>query len=852
MDTESRETRNSDSKKCPFCGANAPVESIFCLKCGRELSVAAGIKKPWLLRNLPWLLAIVLVALVGLTQGLFLTKGNETQFGVSVVLMFLGFIVWIVGLIGFLIQLIRRKKKWVWGNIAFCAFAIMVAGTSMGIYVNPTEEEPTVSSNDTPPPNVAPVANSPNSPTPPIGVNTTAPNITVPPIARGPAGNVSANASLPPADLALARQAVPAAGGMIAVNKPGDPLNGLQLTVPAGAYNATTSFVITSFDPDTTKLDFAIASPVIEVENGGGVAAKPMTLKIPVKYSSGDFPTAFYVNDDGSLEPIPTIAIDASSITIEVYHFSMILTAQGQNVRGRELLNLKNGFNTTFEPGYDDWAFCNNSTYISKIGNCAAMSLSALYYFVENSSKNKGQPLFSLYPGKMGSIHEDDRQAWRLVSIIQHEFDIAPGVFLSETLPSVITSNVNGDEVTYKSFQTAMLITGQPQLILMQGKDKKTGKSLDVGHAMVVYGFKDGLYIADPNDPGGIGHKIPYANGKLGPYETDTDPNNKLVGTVYDTFWFAGSGRHYVSWSTLNATWAKINDRDLGNILYPEYNLRAADDQGKNYSGNLNDGDKMTANRSKITITLGSPVSLGMRIYQDFKWATPLDGSNKVSLDLKPGENLIGIYVYGYEGAGNSPLWTDFRWVTINCTAPQVQKWTGSLSGTGIYLGPGSVSYMWQEIDYSFNFAVSITAEPPPQTAYGSSQGTASVTGIASVTNAIKSIYAIQDKRVGSVTGGTLTGGNNLQATVYGDMIVLSTPTGGPYLVFGQYNTNTWEGSGNLWSQSIYLTIEKRTATQISGHWSFDSRYSTSLPQGTGTILPIKSDGYTFTLNLQP
>ncbi len=178
-------------------------------------------------------------------------------------------------------------------------------------------------------------------------------------------------------------------------------------------------------------------------------------------------------------------------------------------------------------------------------------------------------------------------------------------------------------------------------------------------------------------------------------------------------------------------------------------------------------------------------------------------------------------------------------------TAVNIQTWSGRIGGNATYQGPGSFSYMWQSIDYSFSFDVTLTAAPP-QGAYGSTQGTASMTGNCAVLNAIKSTYAIQDKRVGTVTGGTLTGGNELQATVYNDRITLSTPNGGPYLVFGQYSHNTWEGSGNLWSQYIYLTIEKRTDTQISGHWSFDSRYS------TGTILPYESSGYTFTLNRQP
>jgi hypothetical protein len=125
----------------------------------------------------------------------------------------------------------------------------------------------------------------------------------------------------------LSSQAITASGGAITVNKPGDPLNGMQITVPAGAYADGRTFKVSS-SPITgsTFKGFTPVSPLISVDNGGGYSSQLMTVKIPVAVPSGSFATGFiYDRSRGTLEALPLVARDNGSITIATRHFSDIV-----------------------------------------------------------------------------------------------------------------------------------------------------------------------------------------------------------------------------------------------------------------------------------------------------------------------------------------------------------------------------------------------------------------------------------------------------------------------------------------------------------------------------------------------
>ena len=72
----------------------------------------------------------------------------------------------------------------------------------------------------------------------------------------------------------VGKEQVGAEGAEIIVDKPGDPLNGLMIEVPAGAYDDNKTFVISEAKIDQHGLgpDFNPVAPMIIVSNGGGDA----------------------------------------------------------------------------------------------------------------------------------------------------------------------------------------------------------------------------------------------------------------------------------------------------------------------------------------------------------------------------------------------------------------------------------------------------------------------------------------------------------------------------------------------------------------------------------------------------
>ncbi len=648
--------QNPVARKCRSCGAQVPSESKFCLKCGHELideniPLARTTTKSKLVRSLPWTLPLVLALLFFLSRPLFLSKGNDSQNSIAVAIFILGALALITGVIGLLIQLVRRKGKRVWAGIALGSLVAVFIGMSIGDYVG-------VSSSD---------KGSPSTGSPPSTKSTT-PNI--------PA---TASPTITGGKVELARQTVPATGGTITINKPGDALNGLQITVPSGAYKTSTNFTVSYQNVKSANPNLTASSPLIMVENGGEVADKPMTLKIPLKLGTDDFPMVFDFDlTTGNMEPIPTTALDDNSITVNVDHFSnkLVLTAKGQYLKSQELLDLKKGFTTKFEPGRDDWQLRNRGTFIGPNGVCAGMSMTALWYFTEKS-KGVANRLFGQYPGKMGAILEDDRDAWRLVSTVQQDLTLRAPTGSTASLPAFISTQWHDDEVVFRSFELAMIFTGQPQLIGLEGIYKATTKPLEVGHAMIVYGFlPDGLLVADPNDPGSTQHKIKFENGRLGPYETDRDPQNNIARTIYDRFYFAARGGSFVSWEKVGAHWAEFDKKTVGDGRFPDYTLKLTDDRMGQYDIYQ---DAVTVDRKTISLRVDAAANLGLMLYRDFAWVngTP---QKSITVNLKDGANQIGVFVQGIP-TGTDWKWSDFRWINITYK-PTSETWAAVLKGT--------------------------------------------------------------------------------------------------------------------------------------------------------------------------
>lgn len=97
----------------------------------------------------------------------------------------------------------------------------------------------------------------------------------------------------------LACATVDASGATLKVDKPGDPLDGLSITVPAGANAQLTTFHV-SYQPIQRHglgEDFEPIVPMILVENGGAYSAEVMEVRIPVKIGANYFAMPFVCAD---------------------------------------------------------------------------------------------------------------------------------------------------------------------------------------------------------------------------------------------------------------------------------------------------------------------------------------------------------------------------------------------------------------------------------------------------------------------------------------------------------------------------------------------------------------------------
>jgi len=450
----------------------------------------------------------------------------------------------------------------------------------------------------------------------------------------------------------LATAQVSTAGGTVTVDKPGDPLNGLQITVPADAYTDGRTFKISSAPITMNTFGNGVnpISPMISVENGGGSAATAMTLTVPLQVPEGHSVIWYYYDPkSGTLEAAPVIAIEKDSVTVSITHFS-----EGFFSSIVESL-IPNEIDSGFRPGTDSWQFENPTTYVSN-GICEGMSMGAMwYYFTRPDGSEKS--LYGRYDnnGKPNpptpSIWHDDALAIRFCSVV-HNYgtrvmpevpvwnptaNAGKGAAENQTTRDwwIKLQEAHGDNLTRRLFETSMLATHEPQMVYIYG---------DGGHAMVVYKVVDGtLFIYDPNIPGGTG-EIKWANGRYLPYRG-------AFASDWGEVTYISKSTTVKNWDTIGSFWGQLKDGTVGIGVFPAYKLMVVDDKGD--KDEFRDGYETTD--GSIKLELDNP-QLKFDVYS----ADPLflESPKKLSAAAdgkyyltNQGETMLGIYVTGQNGA---------------------------------------------------------------------------------------------------------------------------------------------------------------------------------------------------------
>lgn len=456
------------------------------------------------------------------------------------------------------------------------------------------------------------------------------------------------------------------AGKAATITAPEDgPAAGLVLMVPEGAYEAKRTFQVSAAPLDVDGFDGAVTpiSPLYTIDNGGGYAAEPIEVTIPVTIPAGSFAMAFYLLDDGSLEAIPVVEESATSITIVTRHFSSFFVSMIKEAM------LPDTVGTGFRAGEDDFASPNHGSYIAPGGHCAGQSLASMWYFAERRSQG-APPLHTLYSGS-GAISiadrwEDDRDIYRLASSVQADQQLG---LLYKFERGLKTADFH--RTAWLSFRYAMHVTGQPQYVSLSVKDQAGG------HALVAYGYTPyGLFVADPNWPGQLRsiHWNP-ATARFDPYASAQSAEDSA--RMYDQVMFYAKSS-LIDWGRIAARWADLEAGGNGVDRFPVLLVEAMtglDAAGQETWDPLYDGMALTGSTVRLRAVSYADAGLGrVTLYADadrsYSVLGTLTAGYPQALDLGYGTFQLGLYQTAVPPFEATYEAVDFQVVTITTGPP--------------------------------------------------------------------------------------------------------------------------------------------------------------------------------------
>ncbi|MBN1857235.1 MAG: hypothetical protein JW846_09840 [Dehalococcoidia bacterium] len=476
-----------------------------------------------------------------------------------------------------------------------------------------------------------------------------------------PTGTIDTGAEAP-----LVTGTIGPSGGTVTVDKPDDPLNGLEIRVPVGAFSDSRQFAVSSapVDGHTFGKYFTPATPLITIENGGDYSNEMMTVRIPVDIPPDHFAMAFYYNEaDGTLEGIPFDSIDEHSITIATRHFCKLLVSIVNNTLLDDLL--KGDIDSHFRPGIDDWQFTNYGSYIAKTGHCAGQSITAMWYYCEQPDgadltlhgrydNNRRQPATP-------DFWQDDSYGYRLVSVVQDDID-----WDNFGVQFQIELRGKDDLAHYKAFAYAIALTGEPQYVGL-------ASSAGGGHAMVVYRvYKNSLYIADPNYPGNTERRIELVKGEFEPYNSGENAAEIAAGHTknYESIGYRAK-TSMVDWAQVSTHWNELKAGTIGNGSFPQYQIDVVTDGNKKEP--LFDGYESQHKKIEIEVNAAFPV-----VWDIYRNGTKIDRDADWKYELDEGNNLIGVAVWG--DANNNPQarkwkYVDFQYFNVQYGESECYGW---------------------------------------------------------------------------------------------------------------------------------------------------------------------------------
>lgn len=459
---------------------------------------------------------------------------------------------------------------------------------------------------------------------------------------------------------------VSSGGGVVTVT--GGNLDGFVIDVPEGAYTSGTSFEVSERPIEDHKFGplFTPASPLITIDNGNVFSDEAVTVTIPIEKTDDEFAMGFYYDEKtGALEGIPLISLDNNQITLLTNHFCEIVVSK---VALTELEGLD--VVTGFVPGVDDWQFTNYGSYISVGGHCAGQSITAMWYFDQMYQRLQAPRLYGLfdnygYDMTTSTFWRDDSEAYRFASVIQTKLNWDSKLRIEQRKLS------RAHPIwTMNAFIYSMKMTDHPQYLAITGEvTNANGTKSPAGHAIIAYAIEGNtIYVCDPNYPGSTGRTITFNGSGFQTYSSGLNAADIAAGKD-----IAFTGIYYVAQtamidhSTIKAEYDKMIKATVGDDQFPicTYSyVKSIDEDGNTEWADmpaelaLNSADNIKnlgeAYKDQIRIAIETSYSgVGVALYDGLNGASVTDSTTTdntglayFTIDLKPGINDVGLYLY--------------------------------------------------------------------------------------------------------------------------------------------------------------------------------------------------------------
>jgi hypothetical protein len=464
----------------------------------------------------------------------------------------------------------------------------------------------------------------------------------------------------------VAEQTITPAGGTVT------GVDGLEIVVPAGSFDADVTFTVTS--RAITFADFAddvvVATPLYDIEYGEQMSKGLMKLRLPMAIGDEDVPLVLTWNPaSGRVEALGLVDWDETGVAVITRHFSPVLGVR----MTRQAARAKNP-TVDFVPGRDDWQFNNFTTLSAPKGNCQGMTVSSLWYWHLRAERRFGvlgpdphpdipsdAPLWNAYDNfglgdtKTPGSTLDDDMGRRLVATVQMESDLKIDLGIMDVYRGAEEHQMTQTDRVFYYITAALIVTGAPQFVQL-GEASGDGT-----HSVVCFGKSgDVLHVYDPNNAGGTGElRFDFTADKWVPYDTTLTKVLALDKASEQT------------WNDIPSLWMQMESGTVGDAYFPHIDyiineLDAAGNTSSSFEADLVSVNTAGTNALSFGATWPSEYNLhyvSYRLNGDQLEALPGNTHTLAEEELA----LIGVLVR-QQVAGESEAawpWVDFKWFSV-------------------------------------------------------------------------------------------------------------------------------------------------------------------------------------------